>query len=94
MAERNVKVGHSTLNLCVTAQTIFQITVKQIKYLTYIVVVEQDHRFITRITKPMMGFKAFHAAEATIAGNELHYMLKKNNIKMLIHNAFFSNFMD
>jgi transposase-like protein len=27
-------------------------------------------RFIKKITKPMMGFKAFHSAQATIAGIE------------------------
>jgi putative transposase len=30
---------------------------------------------IKRITKPMMGFKKFHSAEAT-SGTELHRMLK------------------
>ncbi|OGO95071.1 MAG: hypothetical protein A3F10_00600 [Coxiella sp. RIFCSPHIGHO2_12_FULL_42_15] len=39
--------------------------------------VEQDHRGIKKITKPMMRFKAFHSAEATLAGIELHRMLKK-----------------
>jgi len=53
----------------------FQIVVRQIKYLNNIV--EQDHRGIKRITKPMMGFKAFHSAEATLAGIELHRMLRK-----------------
>jgi putative transposase len=24
---------------------------------------EQDHRFIKRITRPMLGFKAFHSAD-------------------------------
>jgi type I restriction enzyme S subunit len=38
----------------------------QVKYLNNII--EQDHRFIKKITKPMMGFKAFHSAQATIAG--------------------------
>ena len=52
-----------------------QITVRQIKYLNNIV--EQDHRGIKRITKTMMGFNAFHTAEATIAGIELHRMLRK-----------------
>jgi len=52
-----------------------QITIRQIKYLNNII--EQDHRFIKRITKQMMGFKAFHSAEATIAGIELHHMLRK-----------------
>ena len=49
--------------------------VRQIKYLNNIV--EQDHRFIKKITKPMKGFKAFHSADATLAGIELHHMLRK-----------------
>jgi len=40
-------------------------------------IVEADHRFVKKLTKPMMGSKAFHSAEATIAGIELHHMLKK-----------------
>lgn len=42
------------------------IAVRQVKYLNNIL--EQDHRFIKRITRPMMGFKAFHSAAATLAG--------------------------
>ena len=49
-----------------------QITIRQIKYLNNIV--EQDHRGIKRITNPMMGFKAFYSAKATIAGIELYRM--------------------
>ncbi|MCX7121646.1 MAG: IS6 family transposase, partial [Gammaproteobacteria bacterium] len=45
------------------------IHVRQIKYLNNIV--EQDHRGIKKITKPMMGFKTFHSADATLAGIEL-----------------------
>lgn len=37
--------------------SLMQITIRQIKYLNN--VVKQDHRGIKRITKPMMGFKAF-----------------------------------
>jgi putative transposase len=55
--------------------TLIQIQIRQIKYLNNIV--EQDHRGIKRIVKPMMGFKAFHSAEATLAGIELCRMLKK-----------------
>ena len=55
--------------------SLLQITIRQIKYLNN--VVEQDHRGIKRITKPMMGFKAFYSAEATLAGIELYRMLKK-----------------
>lgn len=52
------------------------IEIRQIKYLNNIL--EQDHRFIKRITKPMMGFKAFHSASATIEGIEVVHMIRKN----------------
>lgn len=52
------------------------IEILQVKYLNNIL--EQDHRFIKRITKPMMGFKAFHSAAATIAGIEVADMIRKN----------------
>jgi len=52
------------------------IEIRQIKYLNNIL--EQDHRFIKRITKPMMAFKAFHSASATLAGIEVTHMIRKN----------------
>jgi putative transposase len=36
----------------------------QVKYLN--ILIEQDHRLIKKTTSPMMGFKAFHSAKATI----------------------------
>lgn len=51
------------------------ITVRQVKYLNNRI--EQDHRGMKRMTDPMMGFKTFRTASATIAGIELHHMLKK-----------------
>ena len=33
-------------------------------------IIEQDHRFIKKITRPMKGFKAFHSASATVEGIE------------------------
>jgi putative transposase len=53
-----------------------KIEIRQIKYLNNII--EQDHRFIKRITKPMMGFKSFNSAYVTIVGIELHHMLRKS----------------
>ena len=67
----NLQLLISSLLGCV----FMQIDIRQIKYLNNIV--EQDHRGIKRITNPMMGFKAFHAAEATLCGIELYRMLKK-----------------
>lgn len=54
------------------------IEVRQVKYLNNIL--EQDHRFIKRITGPMMGFKALHSAAATIAGIETAHMIRKGQI--------------
>jgi putative transposase len=35
---------------------------------------------IKRITNPMMGFKSFHSASATIAGIETAHMIRKGQI--------------
>src|ERR671926_739776 len=51
------------------------IVIRQVKYLHNIV--EQDHRAVNRITRSMLGFKVFDAAQCTLAGVELMHMLKK-----------------
>lgn len=38
------------------------------------------HRFIKRITRPMLGFKAFHSAAATLAGIETAHMIRKGQL--------------
>ena len=55
-----------------------QIKIMQSKYLNNIV--EQDHRFIKQITRPMMGFKAFHSASATLQGIEMAHMIRKGQV--------------
>ena len=45
------------------------IEIRQVKYLNNIV--EQDHRSIKRITRPMLGFKEFYSASVTLRGIEL-----------------------
>jgi putative transposase len=54
------------------------IIIRQGKYLNKIV--EQDHRAIKRVTRPMLGFKAFNAAQATLTGIELMHMRKKRQL--------------
>ena len=54
------------------------IIIRQVKYLNN--VVEQDHRAVKRVTRPTLGFKAFEAAQATLAGIELMHMLKKRQL--------------
>ncbi len=46
-----------------------RVKIRQCKYLNNII--EQDHRFIKRITRPMLGFKSLRSAQATLAGIEL-----------------------
>jgi hypothetical protein len=43
-------------------------------------IVEQDHRAVKRITKPMMGFKSFRAAGNVLAGIELMHMIRKGQM--------------
>ena len=45
------------------------------KYLNNIV--EQDHRFIKRLTRPMLGFKSFASASATLEEIEVAHMIRK-----------------
>ena len=54
------------------------ILIRQAKYLNNIV--EQDHRVIKRIVRPMLGFKAFQSAKSIIAGIELMHMIRKGQM--------------
>jgi transposase-like protein len=54
------------------------IEVRQVKYLNNIV--EQDHRFVKRMTRPMLGFKSFRTASAVLAGIELMHMIRKGQM--------------
>ena len=67
-----------------------QIMTRQIKYLNNIV--EQDHRFLKKITKPMKGFKAFDCAKATLTGIELHHMLRKGQHMQSANQSVFEQF--
>ena len=72
-------VGIENINmLLMLAGLISFIVICQVKYLNNLI--EQDHRFIKKITKPMMGFKAFHSAKATIAGIETAHMIRKGQL--------------
>ena len=54
------------------------IIIRQVKYLNNIV--EQDHRGVKRVTRPMLGFKSFEAAQDTLVGIELMHMIKKRQL--------------
>ena len=67
-----------------------QINVRKNKYPNNIM--EQDHRFIIKITKLMKRFKAFHSACATLAGIELHHMLRKRQHLQATNQSIFEQF--
>ena len=43
-------------------------------------IVEQDHRAIKRIPRPMLGFKTFRCARILIAGIEIMHMIRKGQL--------------
>lgn len=54
------------------------IELRQSKYLNN--VVEQDHRAVKRIVRPMLGFKSFGCARVLIAGTLTMHMIKKGQL--------------
>lgn len=52
---------------------------RQSKYLKNII--EQDHRNVKRIVKPMMGFQSFNTARRTLLGIEAMNMVHKGQVK-------------
>ncbi|HDR8220619.1 TPA: IS6 family transposase, partial [Bacillus cereus] len=72
------------------------IQLRQVKYLNNIV--EQDHRFIKKRIRPMLGLKSLRTAKRIIAGIEAMHMIKKGqtlqreksvqNQKQFIHKLF------
>ena len=61
------------------------IKLRQSKYLNNIV--EQDHRAIKKIVRPMLGFKSFRCASILIAGIEIMHMINKGQLDGLKEQA-------
>ena len=57
------------------------IEIRQSKYLHDLV--EQDHRAVKRVVRPMLGFKSFRCARAVIAGIETMHMIKKGQFEFV-----------
>ena len=56
------------------------IQIRQVKYLNN--VVEQDHRFIKKRVRSMLGFKSFDTATSILSGVEDMHMIKKEQIDL------------
>ena len=65
----------------IKADACVDILMRQCKYLNNIV--EQDHRAIKRITRPMLGFKSFWSARIILAGIETMHMIRKGQMDCL-----------
>ena len=64
------------------------IGILQVKYLNNMI--EQDHGFIKKLTRPMRGFKSFQSASATLDGIEVARMIRKHQFQP-VANRHFSN---
>lgn len=58
----------------------FKITTVRSKYLNNRI--EQDHRFIKRRTRPMLGFKSLPSAAAPLDGIEVAQMIRKRQFEL------------
>jgi putative transposase len=73
------KSGSNTAAIVsIQADSGLPIKLRQSKYLNNIV--EQDHRAIKRITRPMLGFKTVLCARILIAGIETMHMIRKSQL--------------
>jgi len=61
------------------------IQIRQVKYLNNIV--EQDHRFIKKRVRSMLGLKSFHTASWMISGIEAMHMMKKGQVHQGVKSA-------
>ena len=55
------------------------IKMRRSKYLNDLI--EQDHRAVKRITRPMLGFKSFRCARILICGIETMHMIRKGQLR-------------
>jgi len=44
-------------------------------------IVEQDHRAVKRVARPMLGLKSFRSAAVTLAGIELMHTIRKGKLR-------------
>jgi putative transposase len=83
-------VGLENINILIfLSGLLYFIDILKVKYLNKIV--ELGHRFIKKITKPIMGFKAFHSTSVTLAGIETAHMIRKEqfaNNQLPAHQQF------
>src|SRR5471032_1654076 len=78
-AKRDKAAARRYFEKAIDADREVPIKIRQSKYLNN--VVEQDHRAIKRIVRPMLGFKSFRCARIILGGIELVHMIAKGQMK-------------
>ena len=77
--DKNVAYPPAIEDLKASEQLPATTELRQVKYLNNLV--EQDHRFIKRLTKPGMGFSSFNTARRTLRGFEAMNMIRKGQVQ-------------
>jgi transposase-like protein len=79
--DKNAAYPPAIDDLKAESQLLATTELRQVKYLNNLV--EQDHRFIKRLTKPRMGFGSFNTARRTLRGMEAMHMLCKGQVEAI-----------
>ena len=66
------------ITISIQADSGLPIEMRQSKYLNNLV--EQDHRAVKRITRPMLGFKTFRCARILLSGIEVMHRIRKGQL--------------
>ncbi len=76
--DKNVAYPKAIDELKTEKKLSLNVELRQNKYLNNRV--EQDHRFIKRLTRPGMGFHSFNTARRTFQGFEMMNMIRKGQV--------------
>jgi IS6 family transposase len=77
--DKNAAYPKAIADLKATGALPDHVELRQVKYLNNLI--EQDHRFIKRLTKPGMGFFSFETAWRTLQGFEMMNMMRKGQLQ-------------
>ena len=77
--DKNAAYPKAIADLKATGMLAEAVELRQIKYLNNLI--EQDHQFIKRLTKPGMGFFSFETAWRTLQGFEIMNMIRKGQVQ-------------
>lgn len=79
--------GLQNMNLLLLLHGWFWLTnVPQVTYLNHMI--EKDHRFIKKLTRPMKSFKSFQSASTTLDGIEVAHMIRTRCFRTNGRHAF------